>query len=182
MSFAIHLLVTEKFSKDSFREFLGKVQSLYGTWDLEESVPFNEDQHCLTIHESWVKSGEVSSNDWFRINIAATRRLKEVFMWNFDYEWHLRFETSAGRSPIGLAVQLGAWLVAMHGFRFNVGIDRDSSLENEATEFRSIDAGVEHTRRLITQKPPAWSADLKERGIVNEEGYLLLPQDISKLR
>lgn len=137
-------------------------------------MPFNEDSSHLTIHECWIRSKGLSSEESFRINVEACRRSKEVPVWNFDYEWHLRFETGTGRSPLGLAVQLGAWLLAMRRFRFIQGLDRDSAIKNEPTEFRSRDAAICHVRRLVEEKVEV-AAELRRRKLLDENGFLLLP-------
>jgi len=133
VSFAIHVLTEEKFSESCYRRFLDSVQNLFGKWNLLKSVPFNEETGHLRIHECWIMAPE-DSNDWFRINVQAERRLKDVFVWPFDYEWQLSLETSTGRSILGLGVQIGEWLLAMQSFRFVVAIDRDSGLKDESTD------------------------------------------------
>lgn len=178
MSFAIHLFMGEKFSEESYRRFLDIAQKLFGDWKFEETVTFNRDSRYLTIHECWIKSENLPSDDSFRVNVEASKHLKDVTVWDFDYEWHLRLETGAGRSPVGLAVQFGAWILAMRSFRFNLALDRDSCLENEPTEFRSIEAAVEHTRHMLGENLERF-ADLKRRGIVTQDGYLSLPPSTS---
>jgi hypothetical protein len=176
MSLAVHLFVAEKFSEESYRRFLSNVQNLFGIWTLEEAVPFNDDPSYLTIHECWISSEGLAADERFRVNFEASKHLKDVFMWGFDYEWHLRLETSAGRSPLGLAVQLGGWLLATQHFRFTLALDRDSGLGNEPTDFRTIEAAAEHVRRLLKEKPLEYTANLMQRRIMSENGNLLLPQ------
>ena len=176
MSFAVHLFVAQEFSEESYRQFLSDVQNLFGKWMLEEATPFNHDRRCLTIHECWIKSENLPSDELFRVNFEASKHLKDVFVWEFDYEWHLRLETGAGRSALGLAVQLGGWLLAAQSFRFTLALDRDSGLENEPTDFRTVEAAAEHVRRLLKEKPPQYTADLRRCRIVSENGHLLLPQ------
>ncbi len=174
MSLALHVFMSENFLEGPYRQFLHNIQGLYGTWYLEELGPLNNDPDCLTIHEGWICSGDEPPHDRFRINIEACRRLQNVLIWDFEYGWHLRLETSTGRSAVGFSVQLGAWLLAMRTFRFNVAIDRDSSLMNEPTEFRSFGAATEHAKRLIRDKPAEWFSNLKNP-ILDGDGYLLLP-------
>ena len=175
MSLAIHVFVLEKFSEESYRRFLAEAENLFGNWKLEETTAFIQNPRKLTVHECWIKSEERPANESFRVNLEVSRHLKDVPAWDFDYEWHLRIETGAGRSPLGIAVQFGIWLLAMRRFRFNIALDRDSGLENEAAEFRSVDAAVEHVHRFLKQNPLEWRADLKRCGIVDDRGYLLLP-------
>jgi len=176
MSLAVHLFVAEKFSEDSYRWFLSNVQNLFGIWTLEEAVPFNDDPRYLTIHECWIRSEGLPPRESFRVNIEASKHLKDVFVWEFDYEWHLRLETGAGRSALGLAVQLGGWLLATQHFRFTLALDRDSGLGNEPTDFRTLEAAAEHVRRLLKEKPLEYTANLTQRRIMSESGNLLLPK------
>lgn len=76
--------------------------------------------------------------------------------WPFDYEWYLSLESSAGRTSLGIAVQLGAILLAMRKFDWIVFVDHDAWLgDNEPTEFRSRDAVVEHIKRVLVGHPQA---------------------------
>lgn len=177
MSFAVHLFMTEKFSEESYRQFLGRAQNLFGKWAVEETVAINDDPRYLTIHECWIKSRNVPDEDRFRINVEANKHLKDVFMWHYDYEWHLSLETSTGRSWLGLGVQLGVWLLAMRSLPFNLAVDRDSSLKNEPTEFWTMEAAAEHIKRCCEEDPPELAAELKRRGILSKSGFLLLPKD-----
>ena len=175
MSFAVHLFVTEPFRQEPYDAFLNKARQLYGDWNLEEAVPFNDSTQNLTIHECWVQSkGEADPSRFFRVNIEASRHLKDVPVWPFEYKWHLRLETSAGRTPLGLGVQLGAWLLAMNHFRFSLAFDHDSYLKDEPTEFRSIEAVLEHIRRAIHEESKC-SAELVQLGILDDRGRLKIP-------
>ena len=174
MSVAIHLFVVEKFSEKSYQAFLRDAQSLFGKWKLVETVAFNNDPNCQTIHECWVYSQGVPEKDWFRINIQADKYQKDEMSPPFEYEWQLSIETSVGRSPLGLAVQFGTWLQAMYRFRFTHALDHDTCLTNEPTEFPSIQAAAEHARRLFAEYFNL-SADLKQRQILDENGFFLLP-------
>ena len=179
MSVAVHLFMSEKFSEESYREFLRDAQSLFGIWDLEETVACNNDPSYLTIHECWIKSRGVPDEDAFRVNVRADKHLKDVFVWPFEYEWQLSLETSAGRSYLGLAVQFGAWLTAMNRFRSTHAFDHDTCLKNEPTEFRTTEALSHHVRRLLSEEFEALEC-LKQREVVNSDGFLLLPSNRKK--
>lgn len=174
MSVAVHLFMAEKFSEDSYREFLRDARSLYGTWDLEETTACNSEPGKVTIHECWIKACNVPREDWFRINVAASRRVKEIFVWPFEYEWCLSLETSVGRSPVGLAVQFGTWLMAMHRFPFIHAFDHDTCLKDEPTEFRTTEALSQHIRRLLKEEFDILG-DLQRVKAVNSDGFLVLP-------
>src|SRR5580698_4308497 len=104
MSFAIHIFMTEKFSWEAYQCYLGKIQHLYGRWDLEEEVRFEENGNGWKIHECCLRAWDLPSDERFSVWVAAQRTVPAV-SWGFNFEWYLSFETSAGRSFIGLAVQ-----------------------------------------------------------------------------
>lgn len=167
--------MVEKISEKSYRQFLGDTQNLFGQWNLEEIGPFDPDSpYANGIHECWIKASDDPPEDWFRINVAASDHREDSCVWGFDFEWHLRLETGLGRSPLGLGVQLGAWLLAMEAFPFVLALDRDSSMKDEPIEFRTIEAAREHARRVL-QEEFKCSPELKQRGILDDRGYLLLP-------
>jgi hypothetical protein len=178
MSVAVHLFIAEKFSEESYREFLRDAQSLFGNWNLEGFVDFNNDLNYPTIHECWIQAQDISQVDWFRVNVQAERHLKQTPVWPFEYEWALSFESSAGRSALGFAVQLGAWLLAMHRFDCTHAFDHDTCLKNEPEEFRTTEALTQHIRRLMIEELQVVE-ELKERKIVNADGFLLLPLNMT---
>jgi hypothetical protein len=173
MSYAIYLFMSEKFSRESFQHFLAKARNLYGKWNLAEHAPFNEDTSYRTIQEYVIESENLPINDDFRVWVEASRMLSAE--WGFDFEWYLKFETSAGRSPLGLAVQLGSLLLAMRHFEWFVFVDEDTSIKEEPTEFRSKEAAIQHIKRVMAEEFSLDFEDLKRQKILNEEGYLLLP-------
>lgn len=174
MSLAVHLFITENISEESYRGFLRAVCNLFGKWELEESLQYSDDSSRSSIHECWIYASGVSDDDWFRINIQADRKNRETNNWPFEFEWSLSFETSAGRSSLGLAVQFGAWLMAMHRFRYINALDHDTCLKDEPTEFRTTEALKLHILRLLTEEFHVLE-DLRRRRIVNSDGFLLLP-------
>ncbi len=164
--------MAEQFPEESYRQFLGEVQNLFGKWNVAESTPVYDTG--WRIHGCRIKSQDLPFDESVSVFVDVSRRVKEV-PWNFDYEWYLSFETGAGRSALSLAVQLGAVLLAGQSFQFVLVADRDSCVENEPTEFRSREAVVEHIRRVLDGEFRESSVILQRKGIVSEDGYLLLP-------
>src|SRR6266566_1868561 len=147
MSFAIHLFMPDKFAEEPYLRFLGDVQNLFGKWDVAGSTPIHDTG--LSIHDCFIESENLPPGENVRVNVMASRR-HDAVRWNFDFEWYVSFETSAGRGAMSLAVQLGSLLLATQKFRWSVVVDRDSWIdENEPIEFRSKEALVEHIRRVI---------------------------------
>jgi hypothetical protein len=144
----------EPFSQDRYLAFLQEMQHLFGQWRVEESSAFAESGYG--IHSCAVRIG---STDWpvnerCSIWVDAKRHLEGY--WPFDYEWYLSLETSAGRTSFGIAVQLGAILLAMRKFDWTIFVDRDAWLgDNEPTEFRSKEAVVEHMKLVLAGHPEA---------------------------
>jgi hypothetical protein len=152
MSYAIHLFMKEPFSQEPYLAFLNEMQHLFGQWHVEESSAFAENGYG--IHSCAVRIG---SDDWpvdERCSIWVNVNRGDKRTWQFDYEWYLSLETSAGRTSLGTAVQLGAMLLAMRKFDWTVFVDHDAGLgDNEPTEFRSRDAVVEHMKRVLVGHP-----------------------------
>jgi hypothetical protein len=176
MSFAVHLFMKEKFSETSYREFLCKVQNIFGTWTMEGNSPVDVQSQSLYIHECWIVSEHPPQDENVRVNVMASRRLKGAVEWGFEYEWSLSLETSAGRSAVSLAVQLGGLLLAMETFDWFVVIDHDTCIKDEPTEFRSKGAVGQHIKLVIGQEFTGYRSDLKKRGILDEKGCFVLPQ------
>jgi hypothetical protein len=171
MSFAIHIFMPNKFEQEPYLRFLDKIKNLYGQWQISEDS-FNYDTHFPRIHDCFLTSDYLPSLEFVRVNVQASRR-HEAILWPFsDYEWYISFETSASRSVLGLAVQVGSLLLATQRFPWTVIVDRDSGVEeDEKTEFRSFDALLPHVRKIFY---PERRACLQGRGILNENGDLLL--------
>jgi hypothetical protein len=176
MSFAIHLFMKEKFSETYYREFLRKVQNIYGAWTLEGNGPSDVQSQNLYIHECWIVSRPLPQGEDVRVNIMADRRLNGAVEWGFEYKWSLTLETNAGRSALSLAVQLGSLLLATDIFDWLVVIDRDTCIKDEPTEFRSKEVVREHLKRIIEWEFAGYIAYLKGRRILDDNGYLLSPQ------
>ena len=176
MSYAIRIFSAEPFSEKHYRAFIAELQGLFGRWMVTESAPFSETG--WTIHECCLSSDNAVPDDdeWVNVWVAARRRVKgEKPMWPFEYEWFINFETSSGRSGLGMAVQLGALVLAMRRLPWFLVEDRDWFYgEGEPTEFRSEEAVVAHIRRVLGQSPERieW---LLQRGILDENGFLVLP-------
>ena len=148
MSYAIHLFVKEPFSQERYLAFLNEMQHLFGQWHVEESGAFAETGYG--IHSCVVRIGSDDRPVEERCSIWVGANRGDKRTWPFDYEWYLSLETSAGRTSLGIAVQLGAILLAMRKFDWIVFVDRDAWLgDDEPTEFRSRDAVVEHMKRVL---------------------------------
>src|SRR4051794_21538802 len=107
MSYAIYILAAEEFSEEKYGLFLNKAKHLYGEWNLLELVTFGSGRGN-TLHQCEIQP-DLSSPDWFRLHIRASRRDTTDPAWAvFDYLWYLQLETSVSRTAIALAVQLGA--------------------------------------------------------------------------
>ena len=64
----------------------------------------------------------------------------------------------------------------MERFQFLAVIDHDTDLKNEPTEFRSKKAVVEHVRRILNEEfEPSIEPILREQGLIDKAGYLILP-------
>jgi len=176
VSYAIRIFMEQPFSEALYRDFIAEAQNLYGKWQVAEASPFHD--AGWTIHECKLTSGDTLPNDeWVGVWVAACRHLRdEKPMWPFDYEWCTDFETGTGRTYLGLAVQLGALLLAMRNFPWSIVEDRDSGFEDDyPTLFRSEGAVLKHVARKLGQFPEAcdW---LQRRGVLDENGCLrLLP-------
>ena len=176
MSFAVHLFSNEDFSEEAYREFLSKAQHLFGSWTLEGDGLCDHQSQYLHIHACWITSEHLPTGEHVRVGVTASRRLKGVVEWGFEYEWSLSFETSAGRSAISLAVQLGSLHLALQTFDWFVVIDHDTHIKDEPTEFRSKETVAQHIKRVIEQEFTAYLSDLKKGGILDGNGYFVLPQ------
>ena len=155
MSYAIHLFMKEPFSQERYLAFLEEMQHLFGQWRVEGSTELTESGYN-NIHSCAVRIGteDLPIAGQCSIWIDASRGPKNY--WLFDYDWSLSLETSAGRTSLGLAVQLGAILLAMRKFEWTVFVDRDAWLgDTEPTEFRSKEAVVEHMKRVLNGHPQA---------------------------
>jgi hypothetical protein len=174
MSFAIHIFIAEKFAKESYQNFLDDARRLFGEWNLAGSNPVRGP--WASIDDCFFVSDNLPPGENVRVNVMANVR-HEAVKWNFDdYEWYLSFETSAGRSPRSLAVQLGSLLLAAQRFGWNAVVDRDSWLgEPGPVEFRSKEALVEHIRRVLKIEYAEYLGVLQQRGIINDNGDLILP-------
>ncbi|SRR6266478_5245227 len=174
MSFAIHLFIAEKFANESYSGFLNDAQHLFGQWNVTGSAPTCD--RGPRIDDCFITSEDLPPGENVRVNVMAKMRHESV-KWNFDdYEWYLSLETSAGRSLLSLAVQLGSLLLATQKFRWTVVVDRDSWLgEPGPVEFRSKEALVEHIRRVLKIEYPECLAVLQERGVIDGNGDLVLP-------
>lgn len=175
MSYAIRIFSAEQFSETRHRGFIAEMQNLFGEWRVAESTPFSSPG--WTIHECCITSeDDVPNDEWVHVWVAAHRRVKgEKPMWPFEYEWYINFETGSGRSVLGLAVQLGAVVLAMQRLPWFLVEDRDSFLgDGEPTEFRSHEAVLAHIRLVLTQNPERldW---LRQRGLLDQDGSLLVP-------
>lgn len=175
MSYAIRIFSAERFSEEHYRDFIAEAQGLFGSWRETESTPFSDTG--WTIHECCLTSeNDVPNDEWVHVWVAAHRRVREEKpMWPFEYEWYINFETGSGRSLLGLAVQLGALILAMRGFPWFLVEDRDSGFdEDEPTQFRSEQAVLAHISRVLGEYPERieW---LRQRGLLDESGSLLLP-------
>lgn len=181
MSVAIHMFTREKFSEKSYRNFLRELQSLFGKWELVEDVAFDYDLRYSTIHACWINSSdEMLPENSFRVYVKAERMSPDI-PWDFEFDWAVHLETSAGRSMLGFAVQFGALLLAMDHFNFLCVVDHDTSLKSEPAEFKTNQAVREHIKRVFEWFPREYLIDLKRRGIIDENGYLTLPKQLISL-
>ena len=156
MSYAIRLFMKEPFSEERYLAFLEEMRHLFGQWQIESSSGCERSGN--DIHSCAVRIG---AEDWpiaAQCNIWVNAERSPKSYWPFDYEWCVNLETSAGRTSLGMAVQLGAILLAMRKFEWTVFVDRDAWLgENEPTEFRSKEEVVEHMKRVLIGHPDAGS-------------------------
>jgi hypothetical protein len=176
VSYAIRIFSAEKFSEKQHLNFIVKAQALFGSWTVSESTPFCDTG--WTIHECCLTSeNDAPDDEWVRVWITARRRVEgEEPIRLFEYEWYIDFETSFGRSFLGLAVQLRALVLAMQMLPWFLVEDIDCSFGEAApTEFRSEEAVLAHIRRVLAEHPEglAW---LGQRGLVDKHGSLLLPR------
>jgi hypothetical protein len=174
MSYAIRIFMAEQFSEKPYREFIADIQNLFGKWSVTESTPFYDTGWI--IHECRLESEGLPQDEWVGVWVSARRRLREEKpMWPFDYEWYTGFETGTGRTPLGLAVQLGALVLAMRKFPWVLVEDRDADIDDgEPTEFRSEEAVLAHLKRVLGRHPEGCEK-LRRRGILDLNGSLLLP-------
>ncbi len=174
MSFAIHYFTAEPISAEAYKGFLCEVQRLFGTWSLSESQYFHDDHQSETMHECWFESAGSNPDESVRVYIRLSKYLKNLSNWGLEYERAIDFETGAGRTSLSLAVQLGALLMAMQHFKYLHVIDIDTAIDGEPMNFPSIETAVKHLRLILTKEFAGAFADLKDRGIADEQGNLIL--------
>ena len=180
MSFAVHLFIPENFAIESYRNLLDDARHLFGEWNVTGSNPT-----CTarpSIDDCFIISENLPPGENVRVNVMASKR-HDTVKWNFDdYEWYLSFETSAGRSVLSIAVQIGSLLLATRRFRWTVVVDRDSYLgESYPVEFRSKEALLDHIRRLLKVEYPEYLATLQQRGLFNGNGDFIQPNQRGKM-